>query len=1457
MPDGNPLVAQAQSTTTAVTGIGILESAQDLANGVSDGSWVEAGLGGLGMGLEVLSMVIDPLGTLASYGVSWLIEHVRPLKEALDWFAGDPPVIQSFSDTWANVAKEVNAVSADYLTQAKSGTSGWTGGAADAYRGHAAEAADAVAGAGTLADGISVGVMIMGQVVSFVREFIRDIVGELVGRLIAWAIEEACTLGLATPLVVAQATTAISKVVNKVTDVVRKLVKTISNVAPRLKKIISKLDEIIEKLAKLMRKADNGKAPHSGTSPSKVDGSPSSPNGTTSPSSATSPSSTSTPSTHPPDSSTTPSSPDTPSTPDTTSPSSTKPPDTSKPKDPDARGNTDPAKDGRANDGKCTGGDPVDLATGEMLMSQTDVEIPGVLPFVLRRTHISTYRLGRSFGSSWASTVDQRVELDADGVCYVGADGVTLTYPTPPATGAPVLPSHGARWPLRATSATEFTITNPVDGQTRHFGFPASSGATRRVLLSAITDRNGNRITIGRDTTGTPTTVDHSGGYRIAVDATDGRITGLRMVRAGGGDIPLVGYHYDTDARLSAVGNSSGRVMRFDYDSDSRVTKWTDRNGHWYSYDYDHTGRVVRADGSGGALACSIEYDQQNRVTTYRNSLGAVSTYHFTENWQLAREVDPLGATTRFEHDDYGRITAKTDQLGHTTRFEYGLTDEPTRITHPDGSSVTTVQDEHGLPVTITDADGAQWTYRHDDRGNIVEETDPLGAVTRYGYTELGHRRTETDALGNVHRIETDARGLPVTVTNPLGHTTRFTRDELGRVTATVDPLGNTTRTTWTVEGKPLTRTRPDGTTEHWRHDPEGNFAEYSIGDGPLLSVATTHFDLPVAQVNADGSRVEFGYDTELNLTTVTNAQGLVWRYEYDLAGCLVRETDFNGRVTTYERDAAGQLVGRTNGAGQTTTYHRDVRGNVVTVQSPTDAMTFGYDPVGRIMSATNSDATVAMTRNAIGRVLTETVNGRTVTTEYDPLGRCVRRRTPSGAVTTWEFDAAGTPVALHNGNRTVAFAYDAAGRETARTAPSGLRIAQSWDANDQLASQTVLGRNAGVPTQHRTFRYRQDGNVTDISDQINGRRGFDLDPFGRITRVNGQRWSESYQYDVAGNLTNAAAQGAPPSAQWRYTGTLLHEAGALRYQYDPQGRVTRKERGAEVWHYTWNTDDQLIGLVTPDNAHWRYRYDALGRRIAKERLAQGQVVERVEFVWDGTTLAEQITDRQSISWDYDPSSHRPLVQVERAGIDERFYAIVTDLVGAPTELVDEHGNVVWFAQTTAWGRPIAHGGAATTPLRFPGQYSDQESGLNYNYFRYYDPETARYFSADPIGLAGGYAPHSYVPNPLVWLDPLGLALLDVIKNGVRIVVHEYDADRPGHAHVTGGGPPREVRIGPNGHPIDGQPELSRAQRAVVEHYKAEIRKAVRKLGRRNQAEERAERAEAERKAAAKKPCDG
>jgi len=64
---------------------------------------------------------------------------------------------------------------------------------------------------------------------------------------------------------------------------------------------------------------------------------------------------------------------------------------------------------------------------------------------------------------------------------------------------------------------------------------------------------------------------------------------------------------------------------------------------------------------------------------------------------------------------------------------------------------------------------------------------------------------------------------------------------------------------------------------------------------------------------------------------------------------------------------------------------------------------------------------------------------------------------------------------------------------------------------------------------------------------------------------------------------------------------------------------------------------------------------------------------------------------------------------------------------------------------------------ALEQPFRFQGQQFDQETGLHYNRFRYYDPVVGRFISQDPIGLRGGFKNFHYVPNPLSFVDALGL----------------------------------------------------------------------------------------------------
>ena len=132
---------------------------------------------------------------------------------------------------------------------------------------------------------------------------------------------------------------------------------------------------------------------------------------------------------------------------------------------------------------------------------------------------------------------------------------------------------------------------------------------------------------------------------------------------------------------------------------------------------------------------------------------------------------------------------------------------------------------------------------------------------------------------------------------------------------------------------------------------------------------------------------------------------------------------------------------------------------------------------------------------------------------------------------------------------------------------------------------------------------------------------------------------------------------------------------------------------------------------------------------------------------------------RQSLYLYTDQYSYEPLARIDRNGNQEQhIYYFHTDLNGMPEELTDETGEIVWECSYQLWGKPIqeiAHTDIQQN-LRYQGQYLDREIGLQYNTFRYYDPDTGRFTQPDPIGLAGGLNLYQYVPNLLGWIDPLG-----------------------------------------------------------------------------------------------------
>ncbi|WP_289922374.1 DUF6531 domain-containing protein [Streptomyces sp. S.PB5] len=1057
------------------------------------------------------------------------------------------------------------------------------------------------------------------------------------------------------------------------------------------------------------------------------------------------------------------------------------------------------AAKGKQAKGRCKNGDPIDMVSGEMLMEETDLDLPGLLPLVLRRTHLSTYQWGRFFGTSWSSTLDERLELDDEGAVFATEDGMLLFYPVP-RPGASVLPLEGPRWTLDwdGVAGAPLRITDPFSGVTRHFSPPGTPAAADEVFtlhLAALTDRNGNRVDIDRTTDGLPTAVRDSGGRHVHVDTDGTRVTGLRLHNPEDGpDGTLVRrFAYSPEGDLTEVYNSSGLPLRITYDDRARITSWTDRNGYAYRFTYDALDRCVAGEGADGRLSCTIAYDTDARETRYTDSLGNTTTYRHNASYQLVSVTDPLGHTTHSEWDRHDRLVSRTDPRGRTTHYAYDELGAPVSVTHPDGRRESAENNAFGQPVSVVQADDHVWHMEYDTRGNLTAETDPTGARIGYRYADNGALAAITDAAGRTAALATDAAGMPVASTDAEGWTTRYERDAFGRVVTQADPDGSVTRLSWTPDGRPAQRVLPDGTVERRAYDAEGNLVEHTDSQGRVTRFEYGGFDLLAARTEPDGSRLEFAYDSELRVTSVVNQQGSAWSYFYDEAGRLVRERDFGGRTQSYRFDAAGRLVGQTNGASEFIDYVRDDFGQVTEQRTPTGVTRYEYDAIGHVRRVVGERAELTYERDARGRILAETCNGATVRSAYDVLGRRIRRVTPSNAESTWEYDGRDRPVLLRTAGRTVTFAYDGAGRETERRV-GGIALSQTWDANGRLSTQTLTtGGVDGGPfaadgrqrIQHRAYRYRSDGTVAAVSDLLAGDRLIDGDGLGRVTGVRAATWSERYAYDAAGNLTegewlNAAPAHSAPQSVPAPASDTVRRAGDISYEYDAQGRVVtrrkkRLSRRPDVWQYRWDGEDRLVGVTTPDGTRWAYEYDPFGRRIAKRRLAADgvTVVEEVTFVWDRFVLAEQITRVGDSAptctvWDWEQDRFSPVTQVERVAspdlpqewVDDRFYSIVTDLVGTPTEMVTEPGEVAWRARNTVWGAPLDVPGQddAYCPLRFPGQYHDPETALNYNYQRHYDPETGRYASLDPLGLAPGPNPRVYVRNPFTAIDPFGLS---------------------------------------------------------------------------------------------------
>ena len=286
------------------------------------------------------------------------------------------------------------------------------------------------------------------------------------------------------------------------------------------------------------------------------------------------------------------------------------------------------------------------------------------------------------------------------------------------------------------------------------------------------------------------------------------------------------------------------------------------------------------------------------------------------------------------------------------------------------------------------------------------------------------------------------------------------------------------------------------------------------------------------------------------------------------------------------------------------------------------------------------------------------------------------------------------------------------------------------------------------------------------------------------------QAGNELFAFDPAHNILSDDLNAVTDNRLKTYNGTT--------YYYDDLGNLIHRELAdGEVQNYFYDLHDQLVKaeIFKKDGTKesWCYTYDALGRRIGKGRLKNEEVSEtsfphdlggndlenQTRFVWDGSHLLQEVHPDGRYTYIYtDQDSYEPLAQVrdwttEDGENRQQTHYFHCDQIGIPREMTDKDGNLLWFGNYTGWGRlkeETKVTDAAYQPFRLQNQYADCETGLHYNFFRYYEPDAGRFVNQDPIRLLGGFNLYQLASNVLGWIDPLGLA-----KNAAKKLIQNLE----------------------------------------------------------------------------------